>query len=121
MRFNFRTIGKFGYLLAIMGFFMPVACDMNAFQLIEYVDSTSTVLIIGLFILAIVGFIIGLVLLKNNIPVFVDWLVALGSVGMGIGLLSMNELDLQYGAYVIISGFVIVIIAQIISAIIKET
>jgi ribosomal protein L40E len=111
-----RSIGKFGFLLAIMGFFMPVACDKNAFQLIEYVDTTSTVLIIGLFTLAIIGFIVCLLLLaKTDIPAGVDWVIILACVGMGIGLLSMNELELQYGAYVIISGFSVVLFFQFIS------
>jgi ribosomal protein L40E len=118
---NFRTFGKFGFLLAIFGFFMPVACDKNAFQLIEYLDTSSTVLIIGLFILAIIGFIIGLILLtKNNVPTSVDWIITLGCIGIGLGLLSKNELELQYGAYVIITGIIVALIAQIISAIIHE-
>lgn len=111
-----RRIGKFGFLLSIMGFFMPVACDMNAFQIIEYVDAPAPALIIGLFILALVGLIIGaLLLMKKNIPIFVDWLIILTSIGIGIGLLSINELDLQYGAYVIIAGFCIEFIFLLIA------
>jgi hypothetical protein len=111
-----RTIGKFGFLLAIMGFFMPIACDMNAFQLINYIDTPSIILIIGLFALSIIGFIIGLLLLmKKNIPIAFDWIVLLASICMGIFLLSMNELYLQYGAYVIISGFYVALIFQLIS------
>ena len=121
MRFSFRTFGKFGFLLAIMGFFMPVACDMNAFQIIEYVDSTSAILIIGLFIFAIIGFALGLILLKKAVPIFADWIIVAGSIGMGIALLSRNELELQYGAYVMISGFVVALITQIISTVMRET
>jgi hypothetical protein len=101
-----RIVGKCGFLLAAMGFFMPVACDKNAFQLIEYVDKTSGALIIILFILAIIGCIIGvLLLMKTGISIAVDWVIVLVSTGIGIGLLSRNELDLQYGGYVIITGF----------------
>jgi phosphate/sulfate permease len=118
---NFRIIGKFGFLLAILGFFMPVACDKNAFQLVEYLDTPSTVLMIGLFILAIIGFTIGVMLLmKKNVPTSADWIITLGCIGVGMGLLSKNELDLQYGAYVIISGIIAALVAQIISAIIHE-
>ncbi|MDR0320169.1 MAG: hypothetical protein LBI28_01565 [Treponema sp.] len=122
MTFNFRTIGKFGFLLAIIGFFMPVACDMNAFQLVEYVDNSVGVFIIVLFILAVVGLIIGaLLLMKKNLPVIADWLIIIGCLVIGIILLSKNELELQYGAYVMGTGFIIALIAQLISAIKKET
>jgi hypothetical protein len=119
---NIRSIGKFGFLLAIIGFFMPVACDKNAFQLIEYVDSSAATLIIVMFVLACIGLLIGVILLVGkNIPIFIDWIILLGCIGVGIGLLSKNDLELQYGAYVIGSGFGVVLLAQIISIIKKET
>lgn len=119
---SIRTIGKFGFLLAAIGFFMPVACDKNAFQLIEYVDAPSPALIIGLFILAVVGILIGaLLLMKKNVPIAVDWVIIIASIIIGIVLLSQNELDLQYGAYVIITGFSLVLLLQIVSAVKKET
>jgi len=96
---------------------MPVACDQNAFQLIDYVDAPAPVLIIGLFVLAVVGILIGaLLFMKKNVPIAVDWVIILASIITGIVLLSKNELDLQYGAYVIIS-----LLLQIFSAIKKET
>ena len=119
---NIRTIGKIGFLLAAIGFFMPVACDQNAFQLIEYVDAPAPALIIGLFVFAVVGILIGaLLLMKKNVPIALDWVVILGSIIAGIVLLSQNELDLQYGAYVIISGLSLALLLQIVSAIKKET
>jgi len=119
---SIRTIGKFGFLLAALGFFMPVACDMNAFQLIEYVDAPSPALIIGLFILAVLGILIGALLFaKKNVPVAVDWVIILAIIVIGVVLLSKNELELQYGAYVIISGFSLALLLQIFSAIKKET
>ena len=121
MNFNFRTFGKVGFILAFIGFFMPIACDMNAFQLTEYLETPSVVLLYGLFILAIAGIIIGVLLLMNkNIPVVADWVVILLCTGVGIYLLSTNELELQSGAYFIIIGFIIALIAQIISVIRKE-
>jgi len=117
MSLNLRTIGKFGFLLAAIGFFMPVACDQNAFQLIEYVEAPTPFLIIGLFVLAVAGIIIGaLLLMKKNVPVAVDWAIILVSIGFGAALLSKNELELQYGAYFIITGFVLALIFQIISS-----
>jgi len=96
---------------------MPVACDLNAFQLIEYVDAPAPFLIVGLFVLAVAGIVIGtLLLMKKNVPVAVDWAVILVSIGFGIALLNKNELELQYGAYVIIAGFSIALFFQIISS-----
>ncbi|WP_461256411.1 hypothetical protein [Treponema sp. R80B11-R83G3] len=116
-----RTIGKFGFLLAAIGFFMPVACNQNAFQLIEYVDAPVPALIIGLFILAIAGILIGaLLLMKKNVSVIIDWVILLVSIVSGIDLLSKNELDLQYGAYVIITGFGIALLLQIISLLVES-
>jgi hypothetical protein len=119
---SIRTIGKFGFLLAAIGFFMPVACDRNAFQLIEYVEAPAPALIIGLFILEIVGILIGvLLIMKKKVPVAVDWLIIIGSIIAGIVLLRKNNLKLQYGAYVIITGLSLVILLQIISLIKEET
>ena len=116
-----RIVSKFGFLLAIMGFFMPVACDKNAFQLIEYVDKTSGALIIILFILAFIGLVIGILqLMKNAVPITIDWIIVLVCVGIGIGLLSRNELELQYGAYVIITGFSISFVFLLIASFINE-
>jgi len=108
MRLNLRIIGKFCLLLAICGFFMPVACDMNAFELVEYVDSTSAFFIISLFIFAVIGFSIGIFLLaKKAVPIFIDWIVALLTIIFGIVLISRNELELQYGAYFSLVGFIL--------------
>jgi len=122
MKLIVRSIGKFGFLLAVMGFFMPVACDKNAFQLIEYVEAPAPVFIIGLFILALVGIIIGILLLmKKNVPIFVDWIIILACTGIGIGLLTMNNLDLQYGAYVIIAGFSVELLFLLIASFMSNT
>ena len=118
---SFRIIGKFGFLLVIMGFFMPIACDMNAFQLVEYLDSTSTILLFTLFTFAIIGVIIGvLLLMRKDVPIIVDWIIIAACIGVGIGLMSKNELELQYGAYVIMSGIGVPLIAQIISLFLRE-
>jgi ribosomal protein L40E len=117
-----RIVGKCGFLLAVMGFFMPVACDKNAFQLIDYVDKTSAALIIILFILAIIGCIIGMLLLmKNDVPIAVDWVIILASIGIGIGLLRKNELELQYGAHVIITGFSVALIFVLIASFMSDS
>jgi len=121
MRLAFRIISKLGFLLAAIGFFLPVACDQNAFQLLEYTDSQNDALIIGLFVLAIIGVIIGIILLiiKNKVPVVIDWLIEIASVVIGIVLLRNNELELQYGAYVIITGYGISVLFVLMASFIK--
>jgi len=100
---------------------MPIACDKNAFQLIEYVDKTSGTLIILLFSLVFIGLIFGILLLmKNNVPMAVDWIILFICVGIGIYLLNKNELELQYGAYVIITGFCISFVFLLIASFINE-
>lgn len=122
MRLNMRIVSKLGLLLAIIGFFMPVACDKNAFQLIEYADKTSGAFIVILFILAFIGLIIGLFLLmKNNVPIGIDWIIILACVCIGIGLLIKYNLEFQYGAYVIITGFCISFVFLLIASFISDS
>jgi hypothetical protein len=116
-----RIVGKCGFLFAAMGFFMPVACDKNAFQLIEYVDKTSSTFLIVLFILALIGTMLGVVLLiKKDVSILLDWVLVLASVGIGIGLLSNSNLDLQYGAYVILAGFSVAFVFVLIASFMSD-
>ena len=118
---SFRIIGKFGFLVAIIGFFMPMACDMNGFQLANEFGGMEAVLLYGLFVAALFGLIIGvLLLIKKNMPIITDWIAIIGCFGTGIALLIMNELELQYGAYVLGVGCIIALALQIVSVIKKE-
>jgi len=118
---NFRAISKFGFLLVIIGFFMPIACDLNGFQLASNVELEKAILLYGLFIVACIGFIIGvLLLMKKSIPPVIDWIIIVVVIGIGIVLMSQNELELQSGAYVIMVGCIVSLIAQIISTIKRE-
>jgi hypothetical protein len=129
MKLNFRTIGKFALLLVIIGFFMPIACDQNGFQLAGTLkDSGSTfnaILMYLLFFSAVAGCIIGvLLLMKKNVKLVFDWVSLLVCIGSGLFVyfnsLRSNKIDLQQGAYVILSGWIIALIAQIVSSIKKE-
>jgi len=117
-----RTIGKFGFLLAFMGFFMPMACDMNGFQLAHEFGGHYAALLYGLFVSILFGLIIGALLLaKKNVPIIADWIAILGCFGTGIALYIVNEFDLQYGAYILGAGCIVALILQIVSATKKET
>jgi len=124
MKQNFRLIGKIGFVLVIFGFFMPIACDQNGFQLADYMikgEATISGLLLYLLLLSAVGgAIIGvLLLMKKNVKQDVDWVVLIACITSGLIVYFTqfkNEVELQYGAYVILTGWIIAFIAQIISS-----
>ena len=130
MKLSFRIIGKIGFLLVIIGFLMPIACEENGFQLAgTLADADGTVDAIFLYVLflsAIAGFGVGVLLLMNKKvkPVF-DWVFLLVCIGSGLFVyfnsLRKNEINLQNGAYVILTGWIIALAAQIVSKVQKET
>jgi len=130
MKLNFRIIGKIALLLVIIGFFMPVACDQNGFQLAGSLKDNDgifdAILMYLLFFSAVAGCAIGaLLLMKKNVKPVLDWVFLLICIGSGLFVyfnsLRSNEIDLQQGAYVILVGWIFALIAQIVSKIKKET
>ncbi|MDR2954706.1 MAG: hypothetical protein LBV43_06465 [Prevotella sp.] len=62
--FTFTSVYKVGFLLVIIGFFMPVSCQMNGFELADTFMSMGdsvrlVILLYGVFICAFIGLIIG--------------------------------------------------------------
>jgi len=125
---NFRIYSKIGLLLVIIGFFMPISCNQNGFQLAEYMvrmgDMKSEVTIAGillyvLFISALLGLLIGVMLLTSkNINIEADWVLLLISIGSGIYVYfkMIKNIDiLQSGAYVIATGWGISFLFLLIS------
>jgi hypothetical protein len=126
---SLRAIGKFCFLLVIIGFFMPIACQQNGFQLANLfiqMDSAATgFLLYGLFITAIIGLIIGvLLMLKKNVPNIVDWIILLVCICCGLvvyfGALSEMEVGIESGAYFILIGWISILILQIASTVKKS-
>jgi hypothetical protein len=119
---NFRKIGKFCLLLVIMGFFMPVGCNRNAFELAGKMEVINGVGIYATFILSIVGLIIGVLLLvKKQIPIIIDWLITIAVSGIVIIMFFYYGIDkgfkvFQSGAYTALIGSIAALIAQIVSA-----
>ena len=133
MNLNFRTLGKIGFLLVIIGFISPIiggavifsAIQMNGFEYAELgIDLGATfpaLLMYGTFAFAIIGLVIGvLLLLKKNVPVFVDWILIVLSSGGIIYLIIEDGEFLLTGAYIILVGLIIALIFQIISAVKKD-
>jgi len=130
MKLNFRIIGKIALILVIIGFFMPVACDMNGFQVartLKSADSSlSAFLLYLLFFSAIAGCVIGaLLLMKKDVKPVIDWIPLLVCIGCGLFVyfnsLRSNKIKLQEGAFVILAGWIVAVVAQIVSKIKKET
>jgi uncharacterized membrane protein len=119
----FRIIGKLGYIFVIIGFCMPIACDRNGFQIADYMFNGSKAILglltIMVFVSAIVGIIIGLLLLIiKNINTIIDWITTIVCIASGLiiylGCLK-DDVELQSGAYLILIGWIIALGCQIIS------
>jgi hypothetical protein len=122
MKLNFRIMGKIGFLLVIFGFFQPISCQMNGFQLATYMnafgDPFFAVLVYLVLLSAVAGCIIGvLLLMRKNIKFSYDWTCLLVCIGCGFfvffAFLNSAESKLQSGAYFILIGWIIAFIAQI--------
>jgi hypothetical protein len=119
----FRILGKLGYIFVVIGFCMPIACDMNGFRLSGYMFDHSKaifgLLTIIVFVSAIIGIIIGMLLLTNKtINTRIDWITTVACIASGfivyLGCLK-DDVELQSGAYVILVGWIIALIGQIMS------
>ena len=127
MKLNFRTIGKIGFFLVMIGFFMPVACDQNGFQIANYFMENEEVfsgLLLYLLILsAFAGIAIGVILLmKKSLKVQFDWIIIAVCIASGliVYFTQLENAELQNGAYVILTGWIVALGCQIISTIKKE-
>jgi hypothetical protein len=125
MQMNFRLIGKLGFLLVFIGFFMPMACDMNAFELVDnrMLRDEGVFGIYTVFISAIAGLLIGVLLLaKNKVPVYIDWAVTLVCsittiiMFCYIGYKQDRHESFQSGVYFVLIGSIVALLAQIISS-----
>jgi len=130
LKVSFRTFGKIGFLLVVIGFFMPIACDSNGFEIAKSLNNRdetfSAILLYVLFAAAVAGVLIGvLLLLKNKVKLYIDWVCLLACIGSGLALYLPRlddkiKLDLQTGAYVILIGWIIALAAQVISKVNRE-
>jgi len=126
MKMDFRIFAKLALFLVIIGFCMPIACDMNGFQIAEFSmknnDTFNAVMFYLLFFSAAAGVIIGvLLLLKKKLPIFCDWVIIILCVLSGLlvyfRLFNESGVKLQSGAVFIILGWIITILCQLIYAV----
>lgn len=120
-----KFIAKFGWLLVVIGFFQPVACDMNGAQLAkEWLAKSETagygicmwaVLIIA--IIALLGIFALLDKKEKKDKKFTNDLIFLVPDAI-CGLIPyfkfMDEGDTQRGATIIFTGWMLVLLASII-------
>jgi len=121
MKLSLRTIGKFGFLLVIIGFLMPVACDQNGFEIANYMfkndEVIAGILLYLLFISAIIGCFIGVLSIQGKgVQLSLEWIVLIACIVSGLVVYFMNlkDIDLQKGAYVILTGWIVALIGQLI-------
>jgi hypothetical protein len=118
-----RIIGRVALLLVVMGFFMPIGCNQNGFQIAEYgmnidksigamTGSTSGVgvwLYVLFFVSLIGGLMIIPLVMKKKIHIGIDWVSLIIPVVCVIVLLSklkditggsLGDLKLQIGGNV---------------------
>jgi len=116
---SFRIIGKLCFLAVITGFFMPMQCEMNGFELIRYAGTGLTVALLGTFAFAVIGFFMGLLLLGGSkIPGCVDWLVIFCCLSCGLVPFFVNieaASSFQEGVYVMGAGYALVLLMQLLS------
>jgi len=125
---SLRLIAKFGLLLVVIGFFMPIACDQNGLKIAEYLvknnNSFEGILLYVLLISAIIGVLIGAFILMNKrLSSGIDWLAIIVCIASGLIVyfrLLKKGPDLQSGAYLILIGWIIALGGQILSKLKRE-
>jgi len=145
MNFEYRIIGKVGFLLIIIGFFMPwlsgtgwvaFVTQENGFQIADGMIGLGQLIGYGAaiavgrlmyvwFAFALAGVATGiLLLLKKNVPAIVDWFIVVVCFAASLVAIYMlheeADMTIHAGPYVILAGSMIVSITQAISTIGKE-
>jgi hypothetical protein len=134
-----RIISKLGLLFVVIGFFMPISCDISGFDftkaflinpdaplnnMIEHPLLTG-IMIFVMFFVSCVGIIFMMMLInRKNLCVSYDWIVTLVSISSGliayIGLKDFFKHSFQIGGYLIIIGWSVSLVCMIITKYCRE-
>jgi len=120
MKLNFRVLAKAGFLLVFLGFFMPMSCNLNGFQIAEVMSGFSSILMYLMFLAAVAGIVVGILLLLNKeiLPVIAEWIILGVCVGSGI-ILYLSTLGkgitYQIGSFVVLLGWIVAIAGHLIA------
>ena len=121
-----KFIAKFGWLLVVIGFFQPVACDMNGAQLAkEWLAKDETagygICMWAVLIIAIIA-LLGILFVLSDKKFVNDliFLVPNATCGLIPYFKFMDEGHTQRGATMIFTGWVLVLLASIIDIYINK-
>jgi len=121
-----RILSKAGLLITMIGFFMPIACNLNGFELARYASTFDsginllTVSLYGIFIFSCLGVILLLLIaLGKQFSIKLDWISTIGAIIFSILVFTnlnsrkdnWNGNILQSGAYIIIFGITISLVS----------
>ena len=121
-----KIIAKFGWLLVVIGFFQPVACDMNGAQLAkEWLAKSETtgygICMWAVLLIAIVAlFGIIFILLDKKYANDLIFLVPNAICGLIPYFKLIDKGHTQRGATIIFTGWVLVLLAAIIDIYINK-
>mgnify|MGYP007069908845 CR=1 FL=1 len=116
MKSKWLKWSKISLLLVCIGFFMPVSCDMNGVDLARLfngMDSSGYAVLIWIVLISAVISIIISLFHKEKLEeesIVVDWICLGGTVSGGLfslGRMDREYFDLQIGAYIIITGWIL--------------
>ena len=125
---KFRILSKIGLIFVFIGFFMPISCNLNGFQIAKTLETLGgpNLLSISLYIIFIFSciglFLLILLLMKINFNIKYDWIITFTIIAAFVFFAFVHIKDqaesifslffqFQSGAYIIFSGIIIALIS----------
>lgn len=125
MKSKFLLLSKVSLFLVCIGFFMPVSCNLSFADMVSISVKSSfnfwVIPVTLIFVAAIFSILIS-IWHKNNLKnesLVLDWILLVLSTS-GCTFFLYNRSGLQYGAYVIISGWILSLIFLLLATIFKN-
>ena len=125
MNIKWNYFSKLGMLLVIIGFFMPISCSMNGFELSKTLISMgseallSGILLLTIFVTALLSILSGFILIKNRKTSYSLEVILLFICFLSGGYVYFTMFKqiniLQLGAYVIIIGWLTSFLSLLLS------
>ncbi|WP_297646958.1 hypothetical protein [uncultured Treponema sp.] len=126
MKSKFLLLSKISLVLVCIGFFMPVSCNLSFADMVSISVKGSfsfwVIPVTLIFVAAIFSILIS-IWHKNNFKnesLVLDWILLVLSTSSGCTFFLYNRYGLQYGAYVIISGWILSLIFLLLATIFKN-
>jgi hypothetical protein len=126
---NLGILGKIGLLLVVIGFFMPIACDDNGFEIAKSLmkfDKTKfkAILMYVMFFSAAVGVVLGvLAFLGKGLDGRIDWLAIILCILSGIIIVVSTDINwkkvfnnMDIGGYFIFIGWILAVAGQLLGS-----